>query len=68
MFLKPETLEELTGKIKRGAQVRALQSMGILYEIRPDGYPLVLEDYIKNRLGGSKESDRKEVEPDWDAI
>lgn len=42
MFLTPDEIQELTGKIKPAAQIRALRAMGIHHHVRPDGKPVVL--------------------------
>lgn len=43
MILSPQTLIELTGKVKRSAQARVLDGLGIPYRRRPDGTIVVFE-------------------------
>lgn len=69
MFLTPEQLIELTGKLRRQAQVRALTKMGIEHAVRPDGKVIVLRSHVERRLDGNIENKvRKRSEPNWNAI
>jgi hypothetical protein len=50
MILSAETLQALTGKQRRSAQVRELRAMGIPHRLRSDGTPVVLEaDVVASR-------------------
>lgn len=64
-FLPPDKIEELTGKKKRPAQVRALRKMGIHHHVRPDGFPIVIESAL-----GSPEKSGKIIDPqpDWSSL
>ncbi len=69
LFLTPEELEQLTGRVRKGAQIEALRAMGIMHTIRPDGRPLVLRAHIEAMMGGKTESNEEySVEPDWSAL
>lgn len=46
MFLTPDELAELTGKVRGSAQVIALRIMGIEHRVRPDGRVLVLRSHV----------------------
>lgn len=67
MFLEPEQLKQLTGKVRRPAQVRQLNSMGILYKLRADGMPIVLINHINKQFDGIvNQSKKKGSEPNWE--
>ena len=68
MFLTQEELEELTGRVRKSAQVEALRTMGIMHTIRPDGRPLVLRSHIEAMMGGASDKKEKPVEPNWSAL
>lgn len=62
-FLTDDEVAHLTGKRRASAQVRALLAMGIGFERRPDGSPVVLRSAIEP----SNDTPGKVVEPQWDA-
>lgn len=71
MFLETEEVNELTGKKRKSAQIRALRSMGIEHKIRPDGTVAVSRNHVEKILGGSiPESDtiKEKFKPDWSAL
>jgi len=70
MFLTPEELEQLTGKRRRDAQIRALRYMGVEHKVRPDGSVAVLRAHVEKLLDGDLASAIRgsEVEPDWDSL
>ncbi|MCC7305892.1 MAG: DUF4224 domain-containing protein [Alphaproteobacteria bacterium] len=70
MFLTPEEIEELTGKVRRPAQIRALRFMGIEHKIRADGAPIVLRAHIEKSFDGITETVKRKdhLEPNWNAI
>lgn len=70
LFLTEDEVRALSGKIKRNAQVRALNAMGIEHRVRPDGSVAVLRDHVLKVFDGapSKAKRKKAVEPCWDAI
>jgi hypothetical protein len=51
MLLAASELRELTGKARSDAQRRALDRMGILYRLRPDGTLAVLRVHVEMILG-----------------
>jgi len=53
MFLTQDELAELTGKVRRDAQVRVLREMGYVFQLRTDGCPTVLKAYIEAMHGGN---------------
>jgi hypothetical protein len=69
IFLDQSEIEALTGKVRRPAQEKALNSMGIEHKIRPDGKIVVLRSHIETTLGGPK-SERTQAarEPNWEYL
>lgn len=57
-------LEQLTGRKRRDAQLRALRFMGIDHKIRPDGSLAVLRTHVERELGATTAT-TKSTEPDW---
>lgn len=51
MFLTRPEIEEMTGKLRRDAQRRVLDAMGVHYGVRPDGSLVVLRDHARDVLG-----------------
>ena len=70
MLLTPEELEQLTGKRRRDAQIRALRYMGVEHKVRPDGSVAVLRAHVEKLLDGDLASAKREreVEPDWNSL
>lgn len=69
MFLTPSEINELTGKVRKPAQVRALRFMGIEHRVRPDGALIVSRSHIEKVLDGvAAPPAPREVEPNWDAM
>lgn len=68
MILDQAELAELTGRVRRDAQIRALRFMGIEHRIRPNGTVAVLKAHVEQSLGLKEASVIKESEPDWSAI
>jgi hypothetical protein len=64
MFLSPEQMIALTGKIRGAYQIQALRKMGIHHIVRPDGIPVVKESW----LPGVKSTPSRRIEPDWAAM
>lgn len=54
MFLEPDELATLTGKVQPGAQSKALSMMGIEHRRRPDGKVIVLRSALEPELKPSK--------------
>lgn len=70
-FLARTEIHSLTNKIKRPAQVKVLNSMGIEHKIRPDGSVAILRAHITKVFGGTPDTVRKPpktAEPNWSAI
>lgn len=70
-FLATEEITGLTNKIKRTAQVKALNSMGIEHKVRPDGSIAILRAHIIKVFDGNPDKVRrspKVASPNWDAI
>jgi hypothetical protein len=72
MFLTKDELVELTGRKRQSAQIAALNTLGIIHKVRPDGLPLVLRVHVEQLFGGLPEEKKpkqaKQWEPDWDAL
>jgi hypothetical protein len=70
MFLEAQEVERLTGKRRRGAQVRALRAMGIEHKVRPDGVVIVLREHVKKVLDSYVANAKLvlEQEPNWSEI
>ncbi len=64
IYLTPQELEDITGKQRHRAQVRALGQMGIHCCVRPDGRPIVSRLVFEQAMG----SDTRETEPDFEAL
>lgn len=71
LFLTEDEVRDLSGKIKRDAQVRALRAMGVEHRVRPDGSVAILRDHIHKVFDGEPGARAKQVKaaaPNWDAI
>jgi hypothetical protein len=70
LFLSPEELHILTGKIRRHAQIEALRVMGIDHVVRPDGTAAVLQSHVERRFGGSElvSNRARKTSPNFSAI
>lgn len=70
MFLTREEITEMTGKQQYRAQAKVLNTMGIIYKVRPDGTLLVLRSHVIDQLGGSAAEKmlEKRFEPNWAAL
>ena len=51
-LLTAAEVRELTGRIRRQAQVLALRTMGIEHRVRPDGSVAVLRSHVEQLFGG----------------
>jgi hypothetical protein len=67
MFLTREEIQELTNKQRPSAQVAVLNSLGIIYKLRPDGSLVVLKAHVEQLLGGqvTEQKPGSTWEPDW---
>lgn len=68
MFLTPEEISELTGRIQYDAQARALNFMGIEHKRRPDGSLVVLRAHVNSMLGAGESAKVKEFALDLSAV
>lgn len=70
MFLTDEEVAELTGRVRRTAQQRALRAMGIEHRTRPYGSIAVLRSHLETLLGGATTATptMKGQEPNWEAF
>lgn len=65
-LLTHEEIEQLTGKVRKPAQVRALRFMGVEHKIRPDGAVIVSRSHVEKILDGDMAIKVKgRVEPNW---
>ncbi len=67
IYLTPQEVEDITGKHRYRAQVRALGRMGIQCWVRPDGRPIVSRTAFENIMG-STVSTPQQAEPDFEAL
>lgn len=69
-FLSDAEVCQLTKKMRRSAQVRALRFMGVEHRIRSDGTVLISRSHIEKILDGDSSSVRflDEREPNWEAM
>ena len=71
IFLEDEEIAQLTNRLKKPAQVRVLNAMGIEHKVRPDGSIVILRAHIIKVFDGADEVSRRKKkipEPNWDAI
>ncbi|THF64355.1 DUF4224 domain-containing protein [Pseudothauera rhizosphaerae] len=68
LFLTPDELRELTGRIRHGAQARALRGMGIEHRVRPDGTVAVLRTHVEQQFAAPTARPKREPQPNWSAI
>lgn len=66
-YLSDRAIEELTGKVRPSAQVRALRAMEIPHQVRPDGSPAVHEADARPWTATRRPVTREE-EPDYAAL
>ncbi len=64
IYLTPQEVEDITGKRRYHAQVRALGQMGIQCRVRPDGRPIVSRMAFEKIMDGAV-STPEQVEPDF---
>ena len=67
IYLTPQEVEDITGKRRYRAQVRALGRMGIQCRVRPDGQPIVSRMAFENTLGSTTHI-AQQAEPDFGAL
>lgn len=68
MTLSEAEIRELTGRLQRNAQARALGAMGIEHRQRPDGSVVVLRAHVERLLGGVVVSKPRKTEPDFSQV
>jgi Domain of unknown function (DUF4224) len=67
IYLTPQEVEDITGKHRYRAQVRALGQMGIHCWVRPDGRPIVSRLGFERTLNGTART-TAQIEPDFEAL
>ena len=65
IYLTLQEVEDITGKHRYRAQVRALGRMGIHCRVRPDGRPIVSRAVFEQAMGANTEP---QAEPDFGAL
>ena len=68
MFLSPDQLAALTGRMRWSAQRRALDAMGIRYLVSPSGRPAVLVEEVERLALGAPARGRRERGPRLDLV
>ena len=69
MFLTPEEIAQLTGRVQRRAQRTVLNALGVVHKVRPDGSLVVLRAHVEKELGGGATTGgHAEFEPDWSSL
>lgn len=69
LLLDSEEIEELTGRTRRGAQVRVLRAMGIEHRVRPDGSVAVSRaHYERIFCVSSHERHLRKTSPDFSMV
>lgn len=63
MFLDEKTIIQVTGARRKSTQVKRLREMRINHDIRPDGFPLVLQSHIEKRFDGKPTRQKPEMGP-----
>ncbi len=67
IYLTDKEIEEITGKRRYRAQVRALGRMGIQCRVRPDGRPIVSRMAFEKIMDGAV-STPEQTEPDFGVL
>ena len=66
LFLDEDGLTELTGKRRKSARIRVLNSMGVQHKIRPDGSVAVLRAHVDRLFGEKAAKSKMETwQPAW---
>jgi hypothetical protein len=65
--LNQDELRTLTGRRRRDAITRWLRASGYIFDIDALGWPIVSEDYVRDRLGG-RPPEIGGAEPDFEAL
>lgn len=69
LLLAADELRDLTGRLRPGAQGRALRAMGIEHKARPDGTLAVLRAHVEAALGATANARIcAPLEPNWAAV
>lgn len=69
MFLGYQELVEYTGRTQKKAQNKVLDRRGIPHDVRADGMPIVLREYVFERLGLKNKKEKKLTqEPNLEGI
>ena len=67
IYLTQQEVENITGKHRYRAQVRALGQMGIHCCVRPDGRPIVSR-FVFEKAMGNDAAHPLEAEPNFEAL
>jgi len=69
LHLTDDEIQEITGKTRWSAQVRALRQLGLDVKPRLDGKPLVVRQHYLQQMGVSyTDKVTVEQEPDWGVL
>ena len=68
VFLTPDQLAALTGRVRWSAQRRALDAMGVRYLTSPSGRPAVLVEEVERLALGAPARGRRDREPRLDLV
>ena len=63
LFLSKEELADLTGLVRKSAQIRWLRDHGYLCEVDARGRPRVLMSHVMRKLGGDVQSEPRKPRP-----
>ncbi len=69
IFLTPDEIAALTGKVRSQAQQIVLRTMGVQFMVRPDGKIIVSRSHVEKQLDGEVAVVTvKDAEPNWGAL
>lgn len=69
LFLDDNEIRELTDRKQKSAQIKALNSLGIIHKELYDGSIKVLREHVVKIFGGSElKIAKKKTEPNWDNL
>lgn len=67
-ILSEDEIRQVTHKVRKTAQIKALRQMGIEVKIRPDGSPLVNANHFEQATGGKVEEENFDVKLNLEAL
>lgn len=68
MFLAPDDIQKLTGKVQFAAQRRALARLGMRFGVRNDGSPIVLRTAVEAKYGARRTRETEAPIPNLKAL